>query len=299
MIKDLESGQAFAVKIPVVLGGSERISEANARALAIQQISEETGLAAEQLSAIASVGERAEPGLENLLFGFESFAMILDRVVESSKKAKDGVENLEEGTVGADKKFQKLSETVKEFTIDFNEIFLEGARQTVIAVTEGMADQFAAAFISFVDGSKSASEAFREFAVSLVTDIGFIIVKLLALAGILAVLNLIPGFAAVLKALDLFTVVPGLQDGGIVKKPTLAMIGEAGPEAVIPLDQMGGEVPEPSAQAINVTLNINAVDARSFEELVSQNPDSVVRVFQEALATSIPTRDAIRTIAAI
>ena len=32
---------------------------------------------------------------------------------------------------------------------------------------------------------------------------------------------------------------PKLADGGIVKSPTLAMIGEAGPEAVVPLDQYG------------------------------------------------------------
>ena len=31
-----------------------------------------------------------------------------------------------------------------------------------------------------------------------------------------------------------------LAAGGIVTRPTLAMIGEAGPEAVVPLDRMGG-----------------------------------------------------------
>jgi hypothetical protein len=33
--------------------------------------------------------------------------------------------------------------------------------------------------------------------------------------------------------------IPKMADGGIVTRPTLAMIGEAGPEAVIPLSQMG------------------------------------------------------------
>jgi hypothetical protein len=36
--------------------------------------------------------------------------------------------------------------------------------------------------------------------------------------------------------------IPRLADGGIVSSPTLALIGEAGPEAVVPLDQMGGGV---------------------------------------------------------
>jgi hypothetical protein len=34
--------------------------------------------------------------------------------------------------------------------------------------------------------------------------------------------------------------IPLLAEGGIVNRPTLAMIGEAGPEAVVPLSKMGG-----------------------------------------------------------
>jgi phage-related minor tail protein len=32
---------------------------------------------------------------------------------------------------------------------------------------------------------------------------------------------------------------PRMAEGGIVSSPTLALIGEAGPEAVVPLDRMG------------------------------------------------------------
>jgi hypothetical protein len=44
--------------------------------------------------------------------------------------------------------------------------------------------------------------------------------------------------------------IPRLADGGIVASPTLALIGEAGPEAVVPLSRMN--------QMGNVTININA-----------------------------------------
>jgi SLT domain-containing protein len=49
-----------------------------------------------------------------------------------------------------------------------------------------------------------------------------------------------------------------MASGGIVNSPTLAMIGEAGPEAVIPLSrmsQMGG--------TNNVTINVNGGDPNS------------------------------------
>lgn len=48
--------------------------------------------------------------------------------------------------------------------------------------------------------------------------------------------------------------IPMLADGGIVNSPTLAMIGEAGPEAVIPLDRMG------SMSNNSVTINVNGGD---------------------------------------
>jgi hypothetical protein len=46
------------------------------------------------------------------------------------------------------------------------------------------------------------------------------------------------------------TVVPQFATGGIVTRPTLGLIGEAGPEAVIPLSQLGG-----GGTVYNVTVN--------------------------------------------
>jgi len=43
--------------------------------------------------------------------------------------------------------------------------------------------------------------------------------------------------------------IPAMADGGIVTSPTLALIGEAGPEAVVPLSKMGG-----TGGQINITV---------------------------------------------
>jgi hypothetical protein len=51
--------------------------------------------------------------------------------------------------------------------------------------------------------------------------------------------------------------IPMLAAGGIVTSPTLAMIGEAGPEAVIPLSKMG------SMGGGNVTINVNGGDPQA------------------------------------
>lgn len=66
------------------------------------------------------------------------------------------------------------------------------------------------------------------------------------------------------RSADLFPDIPYLAEGGIVTKPTLAMIGEAGPEAVIPLSKagsMGGD--------INITVN-GAIDPESTARQIIQ-----------------------------
>lgn len=49
--------------------------------------------------------------------------------------------------------------------------------------------------------------------------------------------------------------VPALADGGIVSKPTLALIGEAGPEAVIPLGRGGGTGDTSITHTYNIEIN--------------------------------------------
>ncbi|MFQ5762441.1 MAG: hypothetical protein ACE5PO_05345, partial [Candidatus Bathyarchaeia archaeon] len=50
--------------------------------------------------------------------------------------------------------------------------------------------------------------------------------------------------------------IPGMQEGGVVTRPTLAMLGEAGPEAIVPLRHV--TTPAPSvATPINLTATVN------------------------------------------
>ena len=58
--------------------------------------------------------------------------------------------------------------------------------------------------------------------------------------------------------------IPHLAEGGIVSSPTLAMIGERGPEAVIPLDR--GAI----GTVINVTVQGNVMNGEDFVERVQE-----------------------------
>jgi len=56
----------------------------------------------------------------------------------------------------------------------------------------------------------------------------------------------------------------GMQAGGIVTRPTLAMVGEAGPEAVIPLDRAGSFAP-----VINIEVNTTSAAGLTGEEIAT------------------------------
>jgi hypothetical protein len=66
---------------------------------------------------------------------------------------------------------------------------------------------------------------------------------------------------------------PRLAEGGITTGPTIAMIGEKGPEAIIPLDRAG----EFGMGGANITVNVNG-----------GNPNEILRVLQQYVRQSGP-----------
>ena len=60
----------------------------------------------------------------------------------------------------------------------------------------------------------------------------------------------VPGIGGTEFGVNIPTI-PLLANGGIVTSPTLAMIGEAGAEAVIPLSKMGG------MGGMNIVINVS------------------------------------------
>lgn len=80
-----------------------------------------------------------------------------------------------------------------------------------------------------------------------------------------------PGIAVPKRSADH---VPMLASGGIVNSPTLAMIGEAGPEAVIPLSKMNA-----MGSGINVTINVtgSVVQERDLAVTVRDNIAQLMR----------------------
>jgi hypothetical protein len=81
---------------------------------------------------------------------------------------------------------------------------------------------------------------------------------------------------------------PSYAKGGVVHKPTMALIGEgAKSEAVVPLDS-GQEIPvnfrgEGGPMGGGITVNISALDSKSFIDMTRRNPKAIIDPIMRAM----------------
>ncbi len=75
-----------------------------------------------------------------------------------------------------------------------------------------------------------------------------------------------------------------MADGGIINEPVIGvglksnssyLLGESGPEAVVPTGAMGG--------GSNISVNINAVDSKSVTDLMKRNPQAIIGPLVKAM----------------
>jgi phage-related minor tail protein len=84
----------------------------------------------------------------------------------------------------------------------------------------------------------------------------------------------------------------GLQHGGIVTRPTPAIVGESGPEAVIPL--RGGKISTEGGGNYTM-INIHATDVRSFEDQLKRNPNAIMEIIYKNARKSGAMKDIVRS----
>ena len=137
---------------------------------------------------------------------------------------------------------------------------------------EAVGNSFANSLKSVADGTKTAQEAiadfFRSIASALLNYAATAIAQYIAIGIARSFAGLSGGsisgqsFGGFSGGSSFGVDTTGLQgpltpfaDGGIVRQPTAALIGEAGPEAVIPLSEMSNMNGDGGTTVVNITLN--------------------------------------------
>jgi phage-related minor tail protein len=109
------------------------------------------------------------------------------------------------------------------------------------AVSNVLAPAFSQFFDALVSGSQNFGEAFKNMLKSILSQIVATIAQAAILSAIFSAFGLgggsAGGFMGLFKSFLGIGAKP-MAAGGLVTAPTYALVGEAGPEAVIPLDRM-------------------------------------------------------------
>lgn len=143
-----------------------------------------------------------------------------------------------------------LSDTLNSLKTEFDKVF--GALAVnADRVAQHIAEAFGRAATSLSQGfGQAVGEAivfgknFEQSMISLLKNVtASIISDLVEIAAKKAALGLIGSFTGgiggIFGGIGSFFGLPHFAEGGIVTKPTLAVVGESGPEAIIPQDKMG------------------------------------------------------------
>jgi len=186
--------------------------------------------------------------------------------------------------------------------------------EEIATATKEAADEAAKAFDSAADSlesgignaltdivtqAKTAKDAFASFAKSTLNWM----VKLLmqqATSSIFSSFSMAP--AAHGAVFDQSGMIPFAR-GGVVNRPTIfpfasgtGLMGEAGPEAILPLTRTsGGDLGvKTEGGGGGTTIIINAVDSKSFDDMIRRNPGSIVKVIDDAMIGNTSLRSTMR-----
>lgn len=140
-------------------------------------------------------------------------------------------------------KVARIIDKIVDFFIALPGKLLDAGIQIAAALLEMGIDFGRKIIDGILEGLRRAGGAIGSFIMSLVPDVGSIVD------------SIVGGATSKAKGI-LGAIVPGMAKGGIVTKPTLAVVGEAGPEAVIPLNRAGAV----GGSVININVNTGVGD---------------------------------------
>ncbi len=183
---------------------------------------------------------------------------------------------------------------------DYTNSFLQQVQTVGETVSGRLEDGFVRAFEAASTGAKSFGDIAMDVLKSIASEIVRMSVAKPAasfLSGFLT--NLVTGAAsgggtASAKGNVFQGAGISAYSGSVVSQPTSFyanggnVMGEAGPEAILPLKRgasgkLGVETTGGQEQAQNVTVQIQAVDAKSFADLTKRNPGAIVGPILQAM----------------
>lgn len=274
--------------------GEQTSSEIQAITDRNELLEESKNIAAELNHTFAS--EEASNALEALRLqldigniGLEQYREALTKIREQFAMFPGAVEQIDSAMKALDISIQASTRTLGSFVREAE----TALREKLIEVP----DLISSAFAGAIAYGEDLGDSLRRLA----QDIAYAVIKATLLKSIFGLFGFADG-----GVISGGNIVPFAR-GGIVDRPTIfpmahgmGLMGEAGPEAVMPLTRTtGGElgVQAEGGGETHITMNINAVDSRSFVEMMRTNRASVENIVVENIMKNGTVRSAMRGLA--
>ena len=222
---------------------------------------------------------------------FEQYREALTKIREQFAMFPGAVEQIDSAMKALDISIQASTRTLGSFVREAE----TALREKLIEVP----DLISSAFAGAIAYGEDLGDSLRRLA----QDIAYVVIKATLLKSIFGLFGFADG-----GVFSGGSVVPFAR-GGIVDRPTIfpmahgmGLMGEAGPEAVMPLTRTAGGELGVKAEGngggeTHITMNINAVDSRSFVEMMRTNRASVESIVVENIMKNGAVRSAMRGMA--
>lgn len=177
------------------------------------------------------------------------------------------------------------------------EDFEKAGRQAGTQLVDSLGNNLAQAFTDIITKTKSAKEAFSDMARAILADIARIISRLIAMQIVESTVGALFAGGGVTRGVVKATVpAKSFARGGIVDRPTLALFGEAGQEAFVPL--ASGKIPvrlENSPSRVpEMNITIHAMDGADVRRVLTRERGFLRDLQLNALISSRQMRETVK-----
>ena len=231
------------------------------------------------------------------LKGFGALAAKIPGKAEGEDKGKDRpIEEVESAFVQF---FGTFDDGMKKALKNWSD-FKKAGEKAGAALVDSLGNNLVAALASIIDGTKNAKEAFKEMANAIIADIAKIIARLIAMQAVQAAGTALSNLFATggqTKGVVQSTVqLRSFARGGVVDRPTLALFGEGGGEAFVPL--ASGKIPvrieNAPSRVPEMNITIHAMDGTDVRRVLTRERDWLRTLQLNAMVSHRQTRETIK-----
>jgi hypothetical protein len=214
---------------------------------------------------------------------FADFKLRLNASTQTLGGFVNSINNTTDGIKDGAKELSKFAEIALSFKKGFTATF-DDATNLAKQFEEAGKRAFRSFDAELKNALKNGKFRFKEFREAIIVDLSAILIKQQLIIAAQRILGAMKGSSVFGNIFGTVGKIFGFANGGMAKANQPAIVGEKGPELIVPKQNMQ-VIPnhQLGAKNVNVSFNISTVDARGFNELLTNSRGVIVNMINSAV----------------